>query len=306
MYDLIIIGGGPAGLTAAIYASRGGLKTVVLESMMPGGQAASTERIENFPGYAEGVSGFELANSFYKHALNQGTEFIFEPVTGMDLTSTVKKVFTNEQSLEAKAIIVAAGSKSRMLGVKGEDIFHGRGVSYCATCDGAFYKQKKVAVIGGGNAALEEGVYLTKFASEVYIIHRRNEFRAARIAVDRAKENPKVRFVLDSIVEEIIGKDKVEKVLIKNVKTEVQNELEVDGVFVYVGTEPNSKFVCEYFNTDENGYIITDNLLATNIAGVFAAGDIRNTPLRQVATAVGDGALAAVQVEKYLAKLEKF
>lgn len=306
MYDLIIIGGGPAGLTAAIYASRGGLKTVVLESMMPGGQAASTERIENFPGYAEGVSGFELANSFYKHALNQGTEFIFEPVTGMDLTSTVKKVFTNEQSLEAKAIIVAAGSKSRMLGVKGEDIFHGRGVSYCATCDGAFYKQKKVAVIGGGNAALEEGVYLTKFASEVYIIHRRNEFRAARIAVDRAKENPKVRFVLDSIVEEIIGTDKVEKVLIKNVKTEVQNELEVDGVFVYVGTEPNSKFVCEYFNTDENGYIITDNLLATNIAGVFAAGDIRNTPLRQVATAVGDGALAAVQVEKYLAKLEKF
>ncbi|NLI93981.1 MAG: thioredoxin-disulfide reductase [Peptococcaceae bacterium] len=305
MYDLIIIGGGPAGLTAALYAARGGLKTVVLESMMPGGQAASTEKIDNFPGFPEGVSGFDLMNSFYKQALNQGAEFIFQQVESMELSDPVKKIITTEQTLEAKAVIIAAGSKPTFLGVKGEDTFHGRGVSYCATCDGAFYKGKKVAVVGGGNAALEEGVYLTKFASQVYIIHRRDEFRASHIAVERAKENPKVQFILNTVVEEIIGSDKVEKLSLKNVKTQEKEDLPVDGIFVYVGTQPNTQFVSGYFKTDERGYIITDELLRTNIAGVFAAGDIRNTPLRQVATAVGDGALAAVQVEKYLSETEK-
>jgi len=305
MIDVIIIGGGPAGLTAAIYAARGGLKTVVIESMMPGGQAAATERIDNYPGFTEGISGFELTNSFYQQALHQGAEFIFENVESMDLTGSIKKVTTSQQTLEAMAIIVAAGSKPRFLGVKGEDTYHGRGVSYCATCDGAFYKEKKVAVVGGGNAAIEEGTYLTKFASQVYIIHRRNEFRAAHIAIEKAKGNPKVKFILDTVVEEIQGDDKVQKIIIKNAKTQEKDELEVDGVFVYVGTQPNTKFAADYFETDERGYIITNERLQTNIEGVYAAGDIRNTPLRQVATAVGDGAIAAVQVEKYLSDIER-
>jgi len=305
MYDVIIVGGGPAGLTAAIYAARGGLKTAVIEAMMPGGQAAATERIENYPGFPEGITGFELTGSFYKQAMNQGAEFIFQQVVSMELMGPVKQVLTDQQTLEARAVIIAAGSKPRSLGAKGEDVFHGRGVSYCATCDGAFYKEKKVAVVGGGNAALEEGVYLTKFASQVYIIHRRNEFRAAHIAVEKAQEHPKVKFILDTVVEEIVGNDKVEKVVLKNVKTGEKDELSVDGVFVYVGTEPNIKFVADYFETDERGYIVTDEFLRTNIPGVYAAGDIRNTPLRQVATAVGDGALAAVQVEKYLSEIEK-
>jgi len=300
MYDMIIIGGGPAGLTAAIYAARGGLKTLVLESMMPGGQAASTEKIDNYPGFPEGISGFDLANSFYKQALNQGAEFIFEHVNRMELTGKIKKVHTEKQTLESRSVLIAAGSKPRSSGAKGEDLFHGRGVSYCATCDGAFYKEKKVAVIGGGNAALEEGVYLTKFASHVYIIHRRDEFRAAHIAVVKAKENPKISFVLNSLIEEIIGDSKVQRIVINDTKTNVKSEIAVDGVFIYVGTEPNTKFVSDYFQSDNQGYIITDELLRTNIEGVYAAGDIRSTPLRQVVTAVSDGALAAVQVEKYL------
>lgn len=304
MYDLIIIGGGPAGLTAAIYAARGGLKTVVLEAMMPGGQIASTEKVENYPGFPEGVNGFDLGNSFYKQALNQGATFIFEQVVKMELTKSIKFITTTEQTLESKAVIIAAGSKPRNLGVPGEEIFRGHGVSYCATCDGAFYKGKKVAVVGGGNSALEEGVYLTKFASQVYIIHRRNQFRASVTAIKKAQNHSKVELILDSVVEEIIGSELVEKVRVKNVKTGQQQELTVDGVFIYVGTEPNTKFVSEYFPTDEKGYILTDTNLRTNIPGVFAAGDIRNTPLRQVSTAVGDGSLAAVQVEKYLAELE--
>lgn len=303
MYDLIIVGGGPAGLTAAIYAGRGGLKTAVIESMVPGGQAALTERIENYPGFPDGISGFELMNAFYKQALNHGAEFIFEPVINMELNNTIKKVVTDKQTLETHALIIAAGSKPRSLGAKGEKLFQGRGVSYCATCDGAFYKNKKVAVVGGGNAAVEEAVYLTKFASEVTIIHRRKEFRAFHTAVERAKNNPKIKFKLGYVVEEIIGNEKVEKVKLKNVENGTEEELSVEGIFIYIGTEPNTKFAANYFETDERGYIKTDNLLRTNIRGVFAAGDIRQTPLRQVATAVGDGALAAVEVEKYLSSL---
>lgn len=305
MYDLIIVGGGPGGLTAAIYAARGGLKTAVLESMVPGGQAALTESIENYPGFPDGISGFELANNFYKQALNHGAEFIFENVTELKLKEKIKTVVTENQSLEARAVIIASGSKPRFLGVEGEKTFHGRGVSYCATCDGAFYKEKRLAVIGGGNAALEEAVYLTKFASEVFIIHRRNGFRAAQVAIEHAESNPKIKFMLNYTTEEIAGNDKVEKIILKQKESGEIEELKVDGVFVYIGTEPNTKFVEGYFDTDEKGYIITDELLRTNIEGVYAVGDIRTTPLRQVATAVGDGAIAAVQIEKYLAAFER-
>lgn len=306
MYDVLIIGAGPAGLTAGIYASRGGLKTGVIEMAMPGGQAASTERIENYPGFPEGIGGFELMNKFHLQAQAFGVDFIFEEVSNLELQGSIKKVITQTQTFEAKSLIIAAGSKPRLLNVPGENTFHGRGVSYCATCDGAFFKDKKVVVVGGGDAAIEEGTYLTKFAENVTIIHRRSGFRASQIALERAKSNSKIHFVLDSIVEEILGSEQVEGVRIRNTISGESQILPADGVFIYVGTEPNAGFLQEVgeIEVEERGYVKAGNHLQTNIPGVFAAGDIRDTPLRQVATAVGDGALAAVEVEKYLANLK--
>lgn len=304
MFDVIIIGAGPAGLTAGIYAARGGLKTGIVELAMPGGQAASTEKIENYPGFPEGIGGFELMNLFHQQAISFGVEFIFEEVQKLSIQGEIKKVVTDTQTLESRSLIITAGSKPRPLAVPGEETFRGRGVSYCATCDGAFFKGKKVIVVGGGDAALEEGNYLTKFADEVTIVHRRQGFRAAQIAVGRAKDNPKIRFELDTIIEEILGSDHVEGVRLRNFATGENKEIIADGVFVYVGTEPNTQFIYGDLETDERGYIKTNALLRTNVVGVYAAGDIRNTPLRQVATAVGDGALAAVEVEKYLSGQE--
>lgn len=300
MYDVLIIGAGPAGLTAGIYAARGGLKTGIIEMGMPGGQAASTENIENYPGFPEGIGGYELMNKFHQQAEAYGAEFIFEEVQTLELQGTVKKIHTDSKTLESKTIIIAAGSKPRPLNIPGEATFHGRGVSYCATCDGAFFRGKKVIVIGGGDAALEEGTYLTKFADEVTIVHRRSEFRAAQIAVERAKSNSKIRFAYNSVAEEILGTSHVEGIRIRNLQTEEATIMPADGVFVYVGTEPNDKFIQGELEVTDRGYIKTGNLLQTNISGVYAAGDIRDTPLRQVATAVGDGALVAVEVEKYL------
>lgn len=303
MYDVIIIGAGPAGLTAGIYAARGGLKTAIVEMAMPGGQAALTEKIENYPGFPSGISGFELMNSFHQQAQAFNVEFIFDEVQSINFDNPVKQVVTEGQTLESRALIIAAGSKPRPLGVPGEDTFRGRGVSYCATCDGAFFRGKNVVVIGGGDAALEEGVYLTRFAEKVTIVHRRNGFRAAQIAVDRAKDNAKVQFELDAVVEEILGTEQVAGVRIRNLLTGKIKTLEADGVFVYIGTQPNAQFIQGGLTVDAQGYIVTDELLRTNIPGVFAAGDIRTTPLRQVATAVGDGALAAAEVEKFLSSL---
>lgn len=305
MYDLTIVGAGPAGLTAGIYAARGGLKTAIIELAMPGGQAASTEKIENYPGFPEGIGGYELMNAFHRQALSFGVEFIFEEVKSLKLQGEIKEVITDNKSIQSKSVIIAAGSKPRPLGVSGEDTFHGRGVSYCATCDGAFFKGKKVIVVGGGDAALEEGNYLTKFAEQVTIIHRRTIFRAAKIVVERAEKNPKITFELNCVVEEILGIDKVEGVRIKNVISDSEiREIKADGVFIYVGTKPNDKFLNAELNVTKQGYINTDTQLQTNIPGVFAAGDIRNTSLRQVATAVGDGALAAFQAEKFLSEIE--
>jgi len=302
MYDVIIIGAGPAGLTAGIYASRGGLKTAIVEVAMPGGQAAATEKIENYPGFPAGIGGYELMNSFHQQALAFNCEFIFEEVKDLELQGSTKRIITDAQTLEAKTVIIAAGSKPRPLGVKGEELFHGRGVSYCATCDGAFFRGKKVIVVGGGDAALEEGAYLTKFADEVTVVHRRSAFRAAQIAVTRAKDNPKIHFELDAVIDEILGSDNVQGVRIRNVKTGEIKEVPADGVFIYVGTEPNAQFKHTELEVDNRGYIHTNEIMMTNVPGVYAAGDIRTTPLRQVATAVGDGALAAVEVEKYLAE----
>ncbi|HWQ71983.1 MAG TPA: thioredoxin-disulfide reductase [Desulfitobacteriaceae bacterium] len=300
MYDVIIIGAGPAGLTAGIYSARGGLKTIIIESAMPGGQAALTEKIENYPGFPAGIGGYELMNAFYQQALRFNAEFVFEEVKSLELQGQKKKVITNSNEYQSKALIIATGSKPRFLGVPGEKLFHGRGVSYCATCDGAFFKGKKVFVVGGGDAALEEGLYLTRFAEEVVVIHRRTGFRAAQITVERARENPKIKFELNCVIEEILGVDQVEKVRARNLISGEIQDLKGNGVFIYIGTEPNAKFFSNDLSVNGQGYLNTDILLQTNVPGVFAAGDIRDKQLRQVATAVGDGALAAFQVEKFI------
>lgn len=302
MYDVIIIGAGPAGLTAGIYAARGGLKTIIIESAMPGGQASLTEKIENYPGFPDGISGYELMNAFYQQALRFNVEFLFREVNSVKLQGQVKKVIIDSNEYLCKTVIIATGSKPRLLGVPGEKNHHGRGVSYCATCDGAFFKGKKLIVVGGGNAALEEGLFLTRFAEEIIIIHRRTGFRAAQIAVERAQENPKIKFELNCVVEEILGTDRVEEVLVRNVITGESKNLKADGIFIYIGTEPNTIFFGNELSVNEQGYLNTDILLQTNVTGVFAAGDIRNKQLRQVATAVGDGALAAFQVEKFISE----
>lgn len=300
MYDVLIIGGGPAGLTAGIYAARGGLKTAVVELAMPGGQAAMTEKIENYPGFPNGISGYELMNLFYQQALSFGVEFVFEEVKNLKLDGTVKELQTDAQTLTGKTVIVAAGSKPRLLGVPGEKEFQGKGVSYCATCDGAFFKDKKVILAGGGNSALEEAIYLTRFAAQVLLVHQRDKFRVSPALIDRVKANAKIEVRLNSLITEIRGRDKVEGVLLQDKLTGTLESIPADGVFVYIGTRPNNQFGGGELATNERGYIQTDSLLHTNLPGVYAAGDIRTTPLRQVATAVGDGALAAEEVEKFL------
>ncbi len=302
MYDVLIVGAGPAGLTAGIYAARGGLKTAVVELAMPGGQAAATEKISNYPGFPEGIGGYELMNLFHQQALSFGVEFIFEEVQHLKLQGEVKELKTSEQTLSSKTVIIAAGSKPRFLNIPGEKEFHGRGVSYCATCDGAFFKDKHVMVIGGGNSALEEGIYLTKFASKVTLVHQRDKFRVSQSLIDRVQNNPKIEIIFNAAPTEIRGDEKVTGVLLKDKKSDTIENVSVDGVFIYIGTQPNTQFVGGELETDEKGYIKTDSHMHTNLPGVFAAGDIRTTALRQVATAVGDGALAAVEAEKYLSQ----
>ncbi len=299
MYDVAIIGGGPAGLTAALYTARSGRKTVIIEKSMPGGQAALTSWIENFPGYPEGVSGQELMMNFYDQASKFGAEMITEEVIEADFKNDVKVIKTENGIVKALSVIIATGAQPRKLGVEGEETFQGRGVSYCATCDGAFFKDKKVAVIGGGDSAVEEAIFLTKFASQVCIIHRRDELRATKILQERAVENPKISFIWNSVVESIKGFKGVESVILKDVRTNNTREVSFDGVFVFIGTVPNTGWI-KGLDLNAEGYIQTDDFLKTNIPGVFAAGDVREKFFRQVATAVGDGATAAMAVERYL------
>lgn len=303
MKDLVIIGGGPGGLAAGIYAARADLKTVLLEKGMPGGLAATTEFIENYPGFPEGISGPELAMNMENQARRFGLEVVNDYVEKFEPKEKYFLVKTSSKEIQAKAVILATGASPQMLGVRGEDEMHGRGVSYCATCDGAFFRGKKVAVVGGGDAAVEEALFLTKFAEEVYIIHRRGELRAAKIIQQRAKENPKIKFIWHSVVEEIIGSTVVEGVKLKDVRTNEINNLQVNGVFVYVGTRPSSELIKDLVDTDERGYVLADENMRTSYPGIFAIGDVRQKSLRQVVTAVADGAIAAVAVEKYLEEL---
>lgn len=301
-YDLAIIGGGPAGLTAAIYGARGGLKTLLFEASLPGGQAALTDLIENYPGFPQGVNGPQLMAQFLEQATRFGAEVRLEEVQEASLGGALKILRTGRGEYQARAVIIATGARQRRLGVPGEAEFVGRGVSYCATCDGAFFRDKKVAVIGGGDAAVEEALFLTRFAREVVIIHRRDKLRATRILQERAMANEKVRFLWNTVVDRIVGTAKVEAVELRDVETGKAATEAVDGVFVFIGTEPNTRlFQQEGLDLDAQGYVVTDAEMRTSLPGVFAAGDVRAKQLRQVATAVGDGAQAAMAAEHFLA-----
>ncbi len=297
-FDTVILGGGPAGLSAGIYASRGAVSTAIVDINMFGGQPSNYLELENYPGF-QIVGGYDLMEKFEEHADKFGVKkFPMQEIQSIDLKS--KKIITNENEFTAKTIIIATGAQPMKLGVPGEKEFVGRGVSYCAVCDGAFYRNKVVAVVGGGNAAVEEAMYLTKFADKVYLIHRRDELRADKIVQERAFKNEKIEFLWDSIVKEIKGENLVDTVVLENVKTHQTSNLQVNGVFPYIGIVPNVENISGQILQDAGGFIITDETMATSVEGVFAVGDVRKTPLRQVITAASDGAVGAVYAVKYL------
>jgi thioredoxin reductase (NADPH) len=298
VYDVIIIGGGPAGLAAGIYAKRAMLSALLIEKVGIGGQIIKTHMLENYPGFAE-ISGMELMQKMEEHVKKFDLEMKFAEVEQIKAGSAVKTVVTSEGEIEAKAVIIATGTTPKRLGVPGEAEFMGKGVSTCATCDGFFFTGKDVALVGGGDSAIVEALFLTKMVNKVYVIHRRDELRAEKINQDRAFNNPKIEFLWNSHLVSIEGKDTVEQVTVKNKITDEITELPVQGVFVYVGVQPNTGFVDA--DKDEKGFLITAPDMSTSITGVFAAGDCRTTLVRQVVTAVGDGAVAAVSAEKYIA-----
>lgn len=299
-FDVIILGSGPAGFSAAIYASRGNLKTAILDINMFGGQPSNYLEIENYPGFSL-IGGFELMEKFEEHADKFGVEkFPMVEIENINLINEVKEIETTDTIFKAKSIIIATGAQAKKLNIPGEKEFKGRGVSYCAICDGAFYKDKTLAVIGGGNSAIEEAIYLTKFAKKVYIIHRRDELRADKIYQQKAFNNEKIEFILSHSPKEILGTNTVEKILLEDLKTNQIKELQVDGVFPYIGFTPNTEYFNGQIKQNQQGFIETDTNMQTSINGVFAAGDVRNTPLRQVITAASDGAVAACSSIKYI------
>jgi thioredoxin reductase (NADPH) len=302
-YDLIIAGGGPAGLTAGLYAGRAMLKTLLLERMILGGQAASTFLIENYPGFPDGIPGPELAQAMEKQAKNFGLVIETGEVNALRPAEKLWEIETAGRVIRSKAVIVATGVDPNKLGVPGEEELRGRGVSYCATCDGPFFRNQEIAVVGGGDSAVEEAIYLTRFAGKVYLIHRRDALRAEKILQDRAFKNPKIEILWDTVVTKVVGQSGVEGLEIRNVKTRAAGDLKVGGVFFYVGWLPLTGFLKGIVPLDPAGYVPTDDNMATSVPGLFVAGDVRQKTLRQVATAVGDGALAAVSAGRYLESL---
>jgi len=299
-YDVIIIGGGPAGLTAGIYASRARLKTLIVESFSVPCQAVTTDHIENYPGFPDGVNGFELIDKFKKQAEKFGTEFITAEVKEVKEAKPGWEILTDDKSYTSRAIIIASGARPKRLDIPGEDKFRGKGVSYCATCDGALFKNKEVVVAGGGDTALEEAIFLTRFAKKVTVIHRRNALRGTKILQERAFSNKKIEFVWDAVISEILGEAKVSAVKVKNVKTGAEKDLSCDGIFIFVGYTPNTAFLKDLLPLDESGYIIADDNCLTSKVGIFACGDCRKKLLRQVVTAAGDGATAAFACRHFL------
>ena len=303
MFDTVIIGAGPAGMTAALYAARSNLKVALIERGIPGGQMNNTSDIENYPGYAN-ISGPDLAEKMFEPLENLGVEHLFGQVERIEDHGATKKIVTDDGEFEAKTVVIATGSNHRSLNVPGEEELNSRGVSYCAVCDGAFFRDEDLLVVGGGDSAVEEAVFLTQFAKTVTIAHRRDQLRAQKVLQDRAFANEKVKFIWDSVVEEIKGDDiKVRSVDIKNVKTGEVTNHEFGGVFVYVGLDPVSDYLTGLDITDQDGWVITDDKMATRIPGIFAIGDVRQKDLRQITTAVGDGATAGIEAYNYVTAL---
>ncbi|MEK6646171.1 MAG: thioredoxin-disulfide reductase [Candidatus Firestonebacteria bacterium] len=301
LYDIIIIGGGPAGLTAGLYCSRAGFTTLLLEKGLLGGKLTDISDIENYPGFPDGVNGAELALKMQNQAKRFGLEVVHSAIESIKLEEKIKHVKTNSSQIYiSKAIIIASGSDSVKLNVPGEDNLRGKGVSYCATCDGPLFKNASIAVIGGGDSALEEALFLTRFAKSVTIVHRRDSLRAVKILQDRALANEKIKFIWNSVVSEIQGSSSVEKLILENVKTGKKENFVCDGIFVYIGLKPNTAFLNGIIKTNEYGYIITNENLESSSPGIFAAGDVRKKQLPQISTAVGDGALASFSARKYL------
>ncbi len=301
---VLILGSGPAGWTAALYTARAELSPVVLTGLDLGGQVALTYTVENYPGFPEGVGGAQLGELFQKQAERFGAKVAFDSATCVDLSRRPFRVSTDNEEYLADALIISTGARPNHLEVPGEDKLVGTGISYCATCDGAFFKERKVVVVGGGDSALEEGLFLTRYASSVTIIHRRDTLRAGAVLQSRAKENPKVNFIWDTVVTQIVGTDKVEAVKLKNLKTGEENTFPTDGVFIFVGHTPNTQIFQKELEMDERGYIKVDARMQTSVPGVFAAGEVADPTFRQVITSAGMGAAAAIQVTKYLEENE--
>ena len=302
--NLVIIGSGSAGLTAAIYAGRANLNPLVVEGFEPGGQLTLTSEVENFPGFPEGIMGPELMDKMKKQAARFGCEFMMGNVTKVDLSKKPFKVWVSEKEYQTKSIIVASGASARWLGIDSEKKFKGRGVSTCATCDGAFYKNLEVIVVGGGDSAMEEATFLTRYCKKVTIAHRREEFRASKIMFDRAKQNAKIEILTNCVIEEIRGTQNVESVILKNTKTNETQEMKADGVFVAVGHVPNTGIFKGQIDLDDKGYIKVHERTKTSVEGVYSGGDVHDVRYRQAITAAGSGCMAAMDVEKYLENLE--
>jgi len=304
MYDVIIIGGGPAGLTSGLYNARARLNVLLLERLAPGGQVLTTDWVENYPGFPDGISGFELMDRMKTQAEKFGLKIQSEEATKLELSEKRKVVLTAGGPFETKAIILCCGATWKKLGVEGEDKLIGKGVSFCATCDGPFYRNQEVAVIGGGDTAVEEALFLTRFVSRIHLVHRRDKLRAAKVLQERAMSQEKIEFTWDSVPVKILGEKGVEGIELKNVKTQDVFRKSVQGVFVFIGTLPNTDMVKGLVRLDENGFVVTDDNMQTSVPGVFAAGDIRSKLFRQISTAVGEGAAASYAVERHLEGLE--
>jgi len=299
-YEVVIIGGGPAGLTAGLYTSRDRLNSLLIERGLVGGQIVDAQWIENYPGFPEGISGFELGQLIHQQATKYGLETVTAEATGIELQQEQKVVKTTKGNFIAKAVIIASGSERHKLGIPGEEEFTGKGVSYCATCDAAFFRQQPVAIVGGGDAAITEALHLAKFASRVIVIHRRHQLRASRILREKAIAEPKIEFLWDTVVEEIVGKDKVKKLKLHQVVTGEKPTLEIAGIFISIGLKPNTDYLKDILPLDATGHIGTNEKMETEIAGIFAAGDIRLHSARQAIAAAGDGATAAIYAEKFI------
>jgi thioredoxin reductase (NADPH) len=303
--NLIIVGGGPAGYTAALYAARANLEPLVIEGFNWGGQLMITSDVENYPGYPEGIMGPEMMADFRRQAERFGTEFVTDDVTEVDFSERPFKVVVDREEYRAHSVIIATGASARWLGLPGEQTYQGRGVSACATCDGAFFRDRELIVVGGGDTAMEEATFLTRFATKVTVVHRRDEFRASKVMLDRARNHEKIEFLTNAVIDEIRGEGKVESVVLRNTEDGHTWEQKVDGVFVAIGHDPNTKLFVDQLDHDDAGYLVTQpGTTRTNVDGVFAAGDVQDHTYRQAITAAGSGCMAALDAERFLAELE--